>query len=86
MENFSLSDKYKYFCKMSKVGAKTSTGRLLTDFERGIYMGKAISIQENAKRYYRNKKNKLSNLNMNTRTYTDDELNSLFDNLKTDIK
>ena len=88
MKDYSLSDKYKYFCQMSKKGARKSNGQSLTDFERGVYMGKAISIQENAQRFYRNKdrankgNDKTKKLNMNERSYTDAELNSLFDNNK----
>lgn len=85
MKDFSLSDKYRYFCEMSKKGAKKSNGQPLTDFERGVYMGKAISIQENAKRFYRNKNKtniKTKKLDLNQRSYTDVELESLFDNNK----
>ena len=85
MKSYSLSDKYRYFCEMSKKGSKKSNGQLLTDFERGVYMGKAISIQENAKRYNR-KRTKDQTINLgsmhfgNERTYSEEELNSLFDN------
>lgn len=89
MKNYSMSDKYKYFCKMSKVGAVDSNRRLLTDFERGVYMGKALMIQLFAK-WDKNRKNKVShsdkkenaNKGMFTHEYTDEQLSALFDNLK----
>lgn len=88
MKNYSMSDKYKYFCKMSKVGAVDSNGRLLTDFERGVYMGKALMIQLFAK-WNKNRKNKVfdngkksANKGLFTHNYTDEELNTLFDNTK----
>lgn len=88
MENkYTLKDKYNYFCKMSKVGAVKSNGKRLTDFERGTYFGLAKMIRIFASSY-NNKQRKIKaneqiqKINSNTRNYTDEELNSLFDNLK----
>ena len=86
MKNYSMSEKYRYFCKMSKVGSTDSNGRLLTDFERGVYMGKALMVQlfakwdKNRKIKSYNEKSKKPNDGLHTHSYSDEELNSLFDN------
>lgn len=92
MKNYSMSEKYKYFCKMSKKGSCDSNGRSLTDFERGVYMGKALMIQlfakwdKNRKTKVSNSKRKDENFNANkglfTHNYSDEELATSFDNLK----
>lgn len=82
-QKFTLKDKYHYFCAMSKRGAKKSNGKLLTDFERGTYFGFAKLIRVFATSYNKRKKEEKAFskvLNCNTRAYTDEDLNSLFDN------
>ena len=86
-KNFTLQEKYNYFCAMSKRGSKKQNGKTLTDFERGTYFGLAKMIKIFASSY-NNKQRKIKNneqvqkINNNTRKYSEEELNSLFDNLK----
>ena len=84
-KKFTLKDKYHYFCAMSKRGAKKSNGKELTDFERGTYFGLAKLIRMFATSYNKRKRDEKINgqsLYCDTRSYSDEYLNSLFDNLK----
>lgn len=86
LKKYSLSDKYKYFCAMSRPGAKKANGKLVSDFERGRFFERALMIKNSATIYNKSKKSekmtKSRELDMNTRDYSDEELNLLFDNLK----
>ncbi len=85
-KQFTLSEKYKYFCSKSKKGAKNENGKELSDFERGTYFGMAKQIRIFASIYNRNKtivnSSKSKNLNENRRDYSETSLNKLFDNYK----
>lgn len=87
-QSYSFSEKYRFFCAMSKPGAKKPNGNLVSDFERGRYFERALMMRNDAEEYNKNKANNtLSNknsksLNMNSREYSDELLNSLFDNFK----
>lgn len=84
-KKYTLKDKYHYFCAMSKRGAKKSNGKLLTDFERGTYFGMTKLIRVFATNYNKRKREEKINgqsLNLNNHVYTDEDLNSLFDNFK----
>lgn len=84
MEDFSVSAKIKYFSELSKKGALDKNGKPLSDFQRGVNFGKARMLSYCASKIKRKtvplRKNKRQNLN--ERSYTDLELESLFDNNK----
>lgn len=85
-KEYTLSEKYRYFCAMSKPGAKRN-GKPLSDFERGRYFERALIIKENAISFKKEKElnsldSKKTNkeINANERNYSNVYLTSLFDN------
>ena len=86
LKEYSFSEKYRYFCAMSRPGTKKKNGSIVSDFERGRYFERALMMRKSAEEYKKNKNNinKKSDksLSMNIRNYTDEELDSLFDNFK----
>ena len=83
-KHYSIGDKYRYFCKQSKVGARDNNGRILSDFERGVFFQKAKTISMLVELHKRNQRNYKSNVNsgMDIHSYSENELNSLYDNFK----
>lgn len=81
MKDYSVSSKIKYYSNLSKKGSRDNNGKLLSDFQRGVCFGKAKMLGYCASKL-KNKKTNNSKYtpNMNTRNYTDEELNKLFDN------
>jgi len=94
-QNRSVGDKIRYYSSLSKKGSRDKNGKLLSDFKRGECLGKSLMLSycaRNIKKVKQRIKNEffaeLKNYkpNLNKRTYTDAELNVLFDNVKaTDI-
>lgn len=80
MRDYSISDKIKYYSNLAKKGAKDKNGNFLSDFQRGVCFGKARMLSYCAGKFNKQKKS-CKQTDVNTRTYSDEELNSLFDNL-----
>lgn len=82
MKDYSVSQKIKYHSDLSKKGAIDSNGNPLNDFQRGVHFGTAKTISRYAAKLKKNGKN-INNkkMDLNTRTYSDEELNKLFNNL-----
>lgn len=84
MKDYSISDKIQYYSKMSKKGSVDINGKPLNDFQRGVNYGRAEMLGRYASKIKKKGKKEVKNYsyNLNSRTYTDSELNTLFDNLK----
>lgn len=89
-KEYTLSEKYRYFCAMSRPGAKRN-GKPLSDFERGRYFERALIVKENAISFKKGKELNVlgikkvdKKINANKREYSDVFLNSLFNNFTDD--
>lgn len=54
----SVKERKLWHYKMSRVGAKNSEGRLLSDFERGKHLGIADTLHKTSRNYAINQHNK----------------------------
>ena len=84
MNSYSVSDKIRYYSNLSKKGSIDTNGKPLSDFQRGVNFGKARMLSYCASKI--KTKNvplrKTKKLDLNERSYTDAELEVLFDNNK----
>lgn len=85
-KDYTLSEKYRYFCAMSRSGAKRN-GKPLSDFERGRYFERALIIKENAISFKKGKslnslddKKMNKELDKNERNYSAEYLSCLYNN------
>lgn len=84
MNSYSVSDKIRYYSNLSKKGSIDTNGKPLSDFQRGVNFGKAKMLGYCASKIKKqNKKQTVGyKSNLNERIYSEEELDSLFTDLK----
>lgn len=75
--SYTIKQQYKYHCQQSKKGAVNFNGEKLSDFSRGVHLGKAKQIASNANLHKIVRKDKKTDFAQ--RKYDEKDIEKLFD-------